>query len=287
MSMTTNRLVLRTLAICLLLGASALAQAATTDADALLRSMQHALVPATEQLELVRVSVKKAGPPDAAKTWDALVVRKRFSDGPHTAIAVIGPKHTAGLTMMTAPRSDGSGIGLWIYSPSERRTLEFKPLKIDQHFLGTDFDMGDLAMNVRPLRKAHILESEIIEGQLCWKVQASPDKDMYYSRIVTWIAQDSKLPLRREYFDRADRLWKVVTYHVVSADAVDTISRITLNDVQSGSRSEWHVQKLINAGMAVSKDDFRQSKLGTLSARTFWPANKRQVSSATDRISNN
>lgn len=285
MSMTTNRLALRAVALCILLAASPLLHAETPDADALLASMQDALAPTTEHLARVRVSVKRTDSVQADKAWEALVVRKRFSDGPRTAVVMISPEDTAGMTMMTAPRGDGTGTGLWIYSPSERRTLQFGPLRIDQHFLETGFDLGDLAMHVRKMRDAQILDSEIIDGRLCWKVQAAPERDLYYSRIVTWIAQSSKLPLRREYFDRAERLWKVVRYEVTGADALETISSITLDDVQSGTRSEWQVQQLKNAGTEVSKEDFRPSALGDLGKRAFWPATSREVTSITGRVS--
>ena len=73
----------------------ALAGAARTHAEPaspnpvqLLTEMEQALVPATTQLARVRVAVHKNDASAATKAWEALVARRRFADGPRTAITL-------------------------------------------------------------------------------------------------------------------------------------------------------------------------------------------------------
>lgn len=256
----------------LIAGGSGAAATEAPDPGIVLAEMQDALVPATAQISRVHVTVRENDQTDEMKSWDALVVRRRFKDGPRIAITLTGPDDARGTGILTAPRADGSGGGLWIYAPSERRTREFTPLEAERHFLLTDFSYNDLALSPLPVQEPRLLGDAHIDGRAAWKVEVRPQKDVYYSRIVTWITQDTKLPLRREYYDRADRLWKVVTFRDAIIDNVPTVLAIRLDDVQTRSLSTWQVRAVSYDSAGVDREDFSEVGLGTLAAQPFWKA---------------
>lgn len=255
-----------------LFGGVAAAEPGAPDPAVLLAEMRDALVPSTAQLARVHVTVREIDQPQETDAWDALVVRRRFDDGPRTAITLTGPGDARGTGILTAPNPDGSGSGLWVYTPYERRARELDPLEANDHFLLTDFNYNDLALATLPVREPRMLGEALADGRPAWKVEVKPKDDVYYSRIVTWIARDSKLPLRREYYDRAGRLWKVATFRTAVIDDVPTVLEERLNDVQTRSSSTWEVRAVSYDSGAVDRSELSAATLGKLRAQPFWKA---------------
>ena len=246
------------------------ATAKDRDPAKLMAAMQDAMVPTQSQLTRVAVSLYKDGAQEATRTWQALVARQRFDDGPRTAIAMMAPETARGSAMLTAPRPDDGDVGLWLFSPSERRARQLAPLEADRHFLVTDFNYGVLGLTERRFVEPRLLGEEIIDGRKTWKVEVAPADDWYYSRIVTWIAQDTMLPLKREYYDRAFRLWKVVDVRDAIVDDVPTVLGMQIRDVQTNSRSDWEVRAVSYDGRGVDKADLSATALGELPQQPFW-----------------
>ncbi|MCB1746166.1 MAG: outer membrane lipoprotein-sorting protein [Gammaproteobacteria bacterium] len=257
-------------AAALLLTATAHATDAAPDPGELMNRMHEALVPTTAQLTRVHVSIVPGDGSHERHDWTALVARQRFADGPHNAIALESPEDAAGSAILTAPRMQPEeGIGLWLYAPAERRARELSPLEADRHFLLTDFTYDDLALSARDFVEPALLGEEKVAGHDTWKVRVKPDKDWYYSRIVTWIDKQSLLPIKREYYDRAFRLWKVVDYKSAMIDGVPTIMDVDLHDVQSQSRSRWQVLA-VSYDSGIAEQDFTPLALGELAGQPFW-----------------
>lgn len=256
-----------------LLGGVTLAAPAPPDPGELMAGMHEALVPATAQVARVDVSVEPGDSNHERREWTALVARERYSDGPHTAVALLSPDDANGSALLTAPRERREeGIGLWLYAPSERRARELAPLEADRHFLLTDFTYDDLALSTRDFIEPALLGEEKVDGHDTWKVRVKPAKDWYYSHIVTWIDKHTLLPVKREYYDRAFRLWKVVAYHSAVIDGVPTILDAQLNDVQSRSQSRWQVRALSYQAQGIAEQDLTPETLAELTARPFWQA---------------
>ncbi len=256
--------------LCALLMMTGTAPAADRDPAKLMAAMQDAMVPTQSQLTRVAVSLYKDGAQDATRTWQALVARQRFEDGPRTAIAMMAPEAARGSAMLTAPRPEDGDIGLWLFSPSERRARQLAPLEADRHFLVTDFNYGDLGLAERRFVEPRLLGEETVDGRKTWKVEVAPADDWYYSRIITWIAQDTMLPLKREYYDRAFRLWKVVEVREAVVDDVPTVLGMRIRDVQTNSRSDWEVRAVSYDGRGVDKADLSATALGELPQQPFW-----------------
>ncbi len=244
--------------------------AQTPEPATLLDEMQRALIPTTAQLSRVQISMHSDQPAGATTLWTALVVRYRNATGSRSVISMVSPANIKGSAMLTAPTPDTQTLSLWLYSPEEQRARTFSPLEADRHFLTTDFNFEDIAMTTRTTEPPSLLGSEMHEQQLVWKVQTQPVIDRYYSRMVTWIADETRLPLKREYYDRGGKLWKVVKYREQIIDTIPTIVEIELRDVQSRDLSLWRVEAL-----AYARDEFdarllSPTSLGTLQAQGFW-----------------
>ena len=70
-------------------------------------------------------------------------------------------------------------------------------------------DLGFIALHER----YRLVGEEELRGRHAYKVEEqAPQEQSYYSRIITWIATDSMLPLQRDYFDHAGRLIQKIIY---------------------------------------------------------------------------
>src|SRR5207244_3426527 len=71
-----------------------------------------------------------------------------------------------------------------------------------------------------------LLGTEDRGGSKAYKIQEiplAPHAKWYYSRIVTWIAVDSSLPIERDFYDPSNTLWKIERFEQASdVDGVST-----------------------------------------------------------------
>ena len=261
------------------LGCTSAALADTPDPATLLAAMQDALVPTTAQFSRVHISARSDQPGGGSKEWDALVIRQRDDDGPHTALSLVTPVPLKGTGILTAPHPARATLGLWLYAPEERRAVEFSPLEADRQFLVTRFNFEDLALTTRATKPPVLLGSEREERGVIWKVETQPAVDRYYSRILTWIADDTRLPVKREYYDRAGQLWKVVTYSHKLVDGIPTVTAIDLRDVQSRDVALWRLDAVAYHHQKLDQKVLSPAGLGDVHKVAFW----RTLSGGDDR----
>lgn len=88
-----------------------------------------------------------------------------MNDGPHSATVVNRPEVATGEALLSAPQAASTALGLWLYSPSERRTRELSPQDPNDHLLETDFDYVSVSLAARPVRSANVISSEVIDDR--------------------------------------------------------------------------------------------------------------------------
>jgi outer membrane lipoprotein-sorting protein len=155
------------------------------------------------------------------------------------------PADVKGFALLIWERKDKDADAQWLYLPFLRRVREILPVGTFESFLGTDFTTTDLGFVDLRHRKFSLLAEEKLGNEQTYKVQEVLDDPRYYSRIVTWVAADSMLPLRREYYDVADRLWRTELFEdVKSIGGVPTPLRIRMEDKQTGASTELRVSNV-------------------------------------------
>ena len=231
--------------LCALAGADAArAEVAAPAPLTLLEESYRAQIPTVAQYSRVHVHSHNPQPGGGEKDWDALVIRKRFEDGPRTAISLLTPDDMRGVGLLTAPVADEDRLALWLYSPEERRARELTPLEADDYFLGSKLNYGDLALTFRETQPPRLLGRGEEQGREVWKIETRPLQDRFYSRIVTWVATDDRLPVKREYYDRGGKLWKVADYREAAVEGIPTVVEVVLTDLQSRAVSTWTLQAI-------------------------------------------
>jgi len=119
-------------------------------------------------------------------------------------------------------------------------------------------------------RKVKLLGEEPLNGILTYKLQETPDDQRMFSRIVTWINKTTQQPIKREYYDVANRLWKVETFDDVAViHDVPTAQHVRIEDVQTGYGSEYHVDR-VDYDASIPKDLFDWQQLANAAAHPVW-----------------
>jgi hypothetical protein len=171
--------------------------------------------------------------------------RKRLTDGNAILTVILEPDDVKGVGLLMREQKDRPDEQ-WMYLPATRRVRKILPVSAYESFVGSDFTFADLGfVNLRD-RKFSLLGEETIAETPAYKVQevmAGPH--YYYSRIVSWVAKDTMLPLERDYYDAANQLWKTELYQDTAViSGVPTVLRIRMEDKFQGASIELRVSEV-------------------------------------------
>jgi hypothetical protein len=138
-----------------------------------------------------------------------------------------------------------------------------------EDFLDTDFTYAGLGF--LPLYDQYkLLGEEELAGGRTYKVEEKVlQKGSQYSRIINWIATDSMLPLRRDFFDLAGRLWKRELSVNSVINGVPTPVRILMKDLQRGFGSELNVTT-VDYDIKIPNEVFKPELLPEVVKCPLW-----------------
>lgn len=124
----------------------------------------------------------------------------------------------------------------WLYLPAMKKTrrISGSSSKTD-YFMGTDFTYDDMGSRHVDEDKHKLLREEMKDGHKCWVVESVPvDKHEIYSRKVSWIRQDCLMAAYVEYYDKLNKLHRVLTISdIKKVQGFWTIHKMTMKNVQT------------------------------------------------------
>jgi hypothetical protein len=214
----------------------------TPQPDALLQQMKTWLEPPRSSTRTLEMTVRSGAA--GAAHWKARQARGSTADGNFVLTVLLEPADVRG-TALLVQEQVGTPIARWLYVPELRRVRKLQPPDEFASFLNTEFTVSDLGFVAVKDRTLSLLGNDTLGGRAAYKLQEVPADRRTFSRIVTWVAADTKQPLKREYYDPADRLWLVETFEdVATVHDVGTAQRVRIEDVQTGYGSEYRVKDL-------------------------------------------
>lgn len=151
----------------------------------------------------------------------------------------------------------------WLYLPAMKKTrrISGSSSKTD-YFMGTDFTYDDMGSRHIDEDKHTLLREEMKDGHKCWVVESVPvDKHEIYSRKVTWIRQDCLVPVCAEYYDKLNKLHRLLTIlEIKKIQDFWTICKMEMKNVQTGHSTVIEV-KNSQYDVKIDKDLFTVAKL--------------------------
>ena len=212
------------------------AQAESPDVAHIVDRMNAVFEPARPSVRKVSISV--IGDKGANNTqWVVGEVRKRFTDGKRILIVILEPHSLRGSAFLFWEQ-EAQEDRLWTYFPELGGMRGIIGVDAYEHFLHTDFTYADLGLVSRAGRY-RLLGEEAHDSTPAYKIDEAPKERWYYSRVVTWVDTGSLLPLERDLYDQAGRLWKRILFdHVTLINGIPTPLRIRMVDVQQEGGTE-------------------------------------------------
>jgi outer membrane lipoprotein-sorting protein len=251
---------------CVLMFVPRIAAAAPPDVMTLMKQMKEVFEPMRPSTRKVVISMNDKG---ETVQWTAGQARKELPDGKRMVMVMLAPESVRGIAYAVAEPKDKPST-MWMYLPAIRRVRGLTPVDTYEHFLGTDFTYADLGF-VRLHERYRLLGEETHNGVRAYKIEeAVPQERAYYSRIITWVAADSLLPLQRDYYDVAGKLWKTELFEQVAViDSVPTPLRIRMTDVQGGTSTEINVSE-VRYGVDIPDAVFDPERLPQVVEHALW-----------------
>lgn len=171
------------------------------------------------------------------------------------------PSDVSRVTFMVHKTSEGNDQR-WIYVPSIDL---IKPISADDKnssFVGSDFSYEDVSGRHWTEDNHTLKGEETLDGKVVYVIESVP-KEAYkgFSRKVSYIDKETKLPLKEEYFNKKDKLVK--EFIAEKIDVVDGITTITIrrmNNIKKGGHTTVAFNE-ISYNVGVKDDIFTERYL--------------------------
>ena len=106
------------------------------------------------------------------------------------------------------------GEQLWLYMPLVDRTQKISGHMLRQGMMGSDLSYEDMLSSeeLRQQYEARVLGEAELDDRACWKLEmTATDESVAYPRRVSWIDQETFIPLRQELYALSGMLLKTWT----------------------------------------------------------------------------
>jgi hypothetical protein len=192
------------------------------------------------------------------------------ANGAHWMLTVVlAPPDAKGMAFLDKQKLHSTSTFKYAYLPATKRVLEFSPVEGYDTYFATDFTYQDLGFVALGGGGEKLVGTDTRDGKKVYKLEDHPINSPYYSKVISYVATDTLLPVERDFYDRAGRLYKTEHCTVETVDGVPTITKIVMDNVNSGGSSEIDVTKVI-PNKQPPADLFDPKRLPEVADHPFW-----------------
>ncbi len=175
--------------------------------------------------------------------------RKRTEDENDMLMRFIAPPDVRGTAFLIIEHAQGEDER-YLYLPALRRVKRIASSGKGGNFMSSDFtyyDIGRPKLNDWTYKR---LADTTIAGQACYQIECLPAtaqiaRDTGYNKIIRWIRKDILVTIQSYYFDRGNRLWKVLTVpQVQQINGVWFQTDMVMKDIQIQHQSEMKFENI-------------------------------------------
>lgn len=132
----------------------------------------------------------------------------------------------------------------WIFIPAVDLVRRVAAEDKRSSFIGSDFTYEDISGRDVEADDHKLLKSETINGRDCHVIESIPRDKADYSKRISWVDKKSYLPVKEEYYDLQNDLYRVFTADEIKdkqisdlPNAVSNTSIATGSDTNTGNAS--------------------------------------------------
>ena len=153
----------------------------------------------------------------------------------------------------------------WIYVPAINLVRRIAAQDARSSFVGSDFNYEDVSGRDVSADEHRLLREDTLDGRRAYVIESRPVRAAEYARKLSWIDRATGLPLREEYYDVQEALYRVYTSDEIQevpagGAAVPTVARRTMVNVKTGHRTEV-VFSEVAYDSGIEDDLFTESSL--------------------------
>lgn len=153
------------------------------------------------------------------------------------------PPDVKGMTFMVWKYPDKED-DRWIYVPAVDLLKRVAAQDKRSSFVGSDFTYEDISGRDVKDDDHSLIGEETISGKSVFKIESKPKEKLDYVKRISWIDKENFLPLKEEYYDLQNQVYRVFTADRVETKkgkggkSYPTVMKRTMKNVKSGHRTE-------------------------------------------------
>ena len=140
-------------------------------------------------------------------------------------------------------------IRLWL--PAFKKIRRISSKKKADSFMGSDLSYEDMTSRESTDYSLMIINHKVVLNEkLCYLLESKPDEiKSEYSRHLTWVEQDTYLPLKEESYDKNNKLLKLKTFKYIVIDSLNLVTEIFVENIQKKTNT-----RLTFSGLRINTD---------------------------------
>lgn len=209
------------------------AQDQTLAAEEIVGRAQDVFLSAGEDMK-ARITMQLINKAGRVRTRELTMLRMDLEGGDQKYFVYFHqPADVRDMTLMIW-KYPGRNDDRWLFVPAIRLVRRLAADDSRSSFVGSDFTYEDVSGRDVTADTHTLIREETLDGRACAVVESIPKEEhrAEYRRKISWIDTETFLPLKEEYYDRRDELYRVFTADEVEDIAgFPTVTQRTMKDV--------------------------------------------------------
>ncbi|MFQ5868296.1 MAG: outer membrane lipoprotein-sorting protein [Candidatus Zixiibacteriota bacterium] len=157
----------------------------------------------------------------------------------------------------------------WIFVPAIDLIRRIAADDKRSSFVGSDFTYEDISGRDVDSDRHTLLRQEKLGGRNCYVIQSIPKKATEYTKRLSWLDKETFLPLREEYYDAQDELFRIFTADKIEEIGAGegqgemsfpTVTKRTMKNVKTGHRTEVTFES-VAYNLGLKDEDFSERRM--------------------------
>ncbi len=134
----------------------------------------------------------------------------------------------------------------WLFVPALNMVRRIAARDKASSFVGSDFTYEDVSGRDIDDDTHVLLREEVLQGKPSYVIKSTPkERDVNYAYKVSWIDKESFLPLKEEYFNTREELFRVFTAdEIETKNGFPTITKRTMKNLRTGHKTVVTFEKV-------------------------------------------
>lgn len=154
----------------------------------------------------------------------------------------------------------------WIFVPAVDLIRRIAADDKRSSFVGSDFTYEDVSGRDVASDTHRLLRTEKLGDRDCYVIESIPKEPTEYIKRLSWIDKKTFLPLKEDYYDAQDEVFRVFTAdeieNIRSGEGTDenmfpTVMRRTMKNIKTGHRTEV-VYESVSYNLGMKDKDFSE-----------------------------